>query len=230
VRVNAAAGLLDNVFWHALTGPQAHAAAGSGAARRYAPGFSPIVAFADARQADFDALRPCCERGEHFYCDGWTGAPPAGWRIEREATMVRMLWDAPPPQADAASDAMPLGAAHVPLALELARLTQPGPFGPRTLELGDYLGLFVGTRLIAMAGERAHAGTLREVSGVCTHPEFQGRGLARRLMLELVRRELLRGETPLLHVMSANAGARALYARIGFREVSEVSVRVVSRL
>jgi predicted GNAT family acetyltransferase len=107
-------------------------------------------------------------------------------------------------------------------------LTKPGPFGPRTLELGDYFGLFDGERLIAMAGERMAAGTLREISGVCTHPEHQGRGLARRLMLKLLRRQVQRGETPFLHVMRANEGAHALYQRMGFVDHRETTVRVVS--
>ena len=89
--------------------------------------------------------------------------------------------------------------------LALALLTKPGPFGPRTIELGEYFGYFDdGDRLIAMAGERMAAAGLHEISGVCTHPEHQGRGLARRLMLKLIRRQLLRGETPFLHVMRAN--------------------------
>ena len=114
-------------------------------------------------------------------------------------------------------------------ALELAALTRPGPFGPRTIELGEYFGCFEGERLVAMAGERMHAGTLREISGVCTHPDFQGRGLARRLMAKLVRRQMQRGETPFLHVMRGNARARRLYARMGFRARRESVVRVIAR-
>jgi predicted GNAT family acetyltransferase len=111
----------------------------------------------------------------------------------------------------------------------LTELTRPGPFGPRTIELGSYFGCFEGNRLVAMAGERMHAGSLREVSGVCTHPDFQGKGLARRLMMKLIRQELLRGETPFLHVMSENLHARALYERMGFRNYRETIVRVISQ-
>jgi predicted GNAT family acetyltransferase len=74
------------------------------------------------------------------------------------------------------------------------------------------------------------AGTLREISGVCTHPGAQGRGLARRLMHKLIRRQMLRGETSFLHVMRDNHGARGLYARMGFRDYKESVVRVVSVL
>ena len=220
--------LLDNIVWHALSGPQARYASGDGAARRYAPGFSPIVGFANQARPAFDALRPHCAKDEHFYCDGWTGAAPPGWSIDAETTMFKMVWDAPPPRRDDAADAIALGPTHAQRAYDLAMLTKPGPFGPRTIELGDYFGLFDGDRLVAMAGERMHAGTLREISGVCTHPEVQGRGLATRLMLKLIGRQLARGETPFLHVMRDNAGARRLYESMGFAVYRESVVRVVS--
>jgi GNAT superfamily N-acetyltransferase len=221
--------LLDNITWHTLTGPHAKFAAGGDDARRYARGFSPIVGFADAQQPNLDALVPYCDADEHFYCDGWAGRVPDGWRVDAESTMFKMVWEAGMPAADVTLAAVPLAAAHAPQALELATLTRPGPFGPRTIELGDYFGCFEGTRLVAMAGERMHAGTLREISGVCTHPEFQGRGLARRLMTKLVRRQLERSETPFLHVMRDNTGARRLYERMGFRDYRESVVRVIAR-
>lgn len=220
--------LLDNIMWNALSGPHARYSAGADDARRYAAGFSPLIGFANPESPNFGALAAHCQRGESFYCDGWSGAAPAGWRVDFESTMFKMVWEAPAPASDEAADAVALGAGHVPQALELAALTKPGPFGPRTIELGEYFGYFEGAALVAMAGERMHAGTLREISGVCTHPDFQGRGLARRLMLKLIRRQLQRGETPFLHVMRDNTGARQLYERMGFRSYRESVVRVVS--
>ena len=220
--------LPDNIFWHALTGAPAKYAAGAGDARRYAKGYSPIVAFAHAEQPDFEALAPYCEPGEHLYCAGWSGTAPANWRIDAEAAIFRMVWDDAMPAADAAPEAILLGLQHASLAVELAALTHPGPFGPRTIELGEYFGCFDGERLVAMAGERTQAGRLREISGVCTHPDFQGRGLARRLMLKLIRRQMQRNETPFLHVMRDNVGAHGLYERMGFRVHLETVVRVIS--
>ena len=221
--------LLDNIVWHALTGPQARFSAGGDDARRFARGFSPILGFADQARPNFAALTALCEAGEHFYTDGWSGPAPGGWRIEVEATMFKMIWEAGLPADDPAPVAVPLGVEHAAQALALAELTRPGPFGPRTIELGDYFGYFDGERLIAMAGERMQAGALREISGVCTLPEHQGRGLAQRLMLKLIRRQMQRHETPFLHVMSSNVGARQLYERMGFRNFKESVVRVVSR-
>jgi ribosomal protein S18 acetylase RimI-like enzyme len=219
---------LENIFWAALSGPHAHLASGSATARRYARGFSPIVGFADPHDPDFAALAPFCEPGEQFYCGGWTGPAPAGWRIDLEAAMLRMVWDAPAPDNDPAGDALKLGPEHAAQALALATLTRPGPFGPRTIELGEYFGYVENGELVAMAGERMAAPGLREISGVCTRPGWEGRGLARHLVLKLVRRQLARAETPFLHVMSANMRAHALYLRMGFRDWCETPVRIVS--
>lgn len=219
---------LENIFWVCLAGPHAKYSTGTADARRYAPGFSPIVGFPDAERPNFAALRPFCELGEHFYCDGWSGIAPDGWVIEAETTMFRMVWDAPMPTHDRALDAVPLQPGHAQQAFDLAMLTRPGPFGLRTPELGEYFGYFEDGRLVAMAGERTAATGLREISGVCTHPDFQGRGLARRLMEKLVLRQLQRGATPFLHVMRANASAHDLYLRMGFKDYKESVVRVVT--
>jgi predicted GNAT family acetyltransferase len=133
------------------------------------------------------------------------------------------------PAMDNELRAVRLGAEHVPQMLPLTALTKPGPFAERTVELGEYYGVFEGERLVAMAGERFQAGTLREISGVCTHPDFQGRGLGRRLVEMLIRIELARGEIPFLHVMADNHLARRLYERMGFRRTQDCVIRVVSR-
>jgi predicted GNAT family acetyltransferase len=140
-----------------------------------------------------------------------------------------MVWEAGTPAPDPAATFVRLGADDVPQMLELVALTQPGPFGPRSIELGEYFGCFSGPRLVAMAGERMRAGTLHEISAVCTHPEFQGRGLGRRLVELLLRRETQRDEVPFLHVMRDNVNAQRMYQRMGFRRHQERVVRVISR-
>lgn len=220
---------LDNIIWHTLSGPHAEFSAGTERARRYAPGFSPILGFAEPESPDLAGIAPFCEPGEHFYCAHWSGEAPADWVIEAESTMFQMVWSGDPPACDEAMDAVPLDARHAAQAVELATLTRPGPFGLRTLELGDYFGTFDGPRLVAMAGERMCAEGFREISGVCTHPEYQGRGYARRLMLKLIRREVRRSETPFLHVMRDNTGAWQFYERLGFRKRQEPVVRVIAR-
>lgn len=217
----------DNIFWQALSGTQAHLACGTESIRRVLPGYSAMIAMADPQCPDWAAIRPFCEPGERLYCSGWWGAVPAGWELVADAHMCLMRWDGVALGPDVALAAVPLGAAHLAQVLDLVAATKPGPFGPRTIEMGDYFGVFEDGRLLAMAGERLHAGRLREVSGVCTDPAFQGRGLARRLMNLVIRRQLQRGQTPFLHVASSNARARGLYERMGFRVEREVALRVV---
>jgi predicted GNAT family acetyltransferase len=79
------------------------------------------------------------------------------------------------------------------------------------------LGIRKAKRLVAMAGERLHPPGYTEVSAVCTHPEFQGRGYARELMSVLMRKIIQRGETPILHVRQENVSAIHLYEKLGFR-------------
>ena len=230
--------LLDNVIWNTLVGPHAVFAAGARGARRYAPGFSPIVGFADQRRPDFEALTPWCESGEHLYCSGWDGPVPPGWQVEADTTMCLMVRAPDSTRGSiAGTDDEPgrepgharrLQPQHAQQAMELAQLTRPGPFGLRTIELGDYFGYFEGERLVAMAGERMHVGPFREISGVCTHPDFQGRGMARRLMRRLMELQRARGQVSFLHVMSANQGARRLYEDMGFRNYLEPVVRVIT--
>jgi ribosomal protein S18 acetylase RimI-like enzyme len=220
--------LLDNIVWNTLTGPQANFASGAGGARRYKKGFSAIIGLERPDNPDFESLAPYCSKGEQFYCPDWRGAVPDGWRMEEETVMLRMIWAGEAPAHEPAVETQPLTSAHAAQALALAELTHPGPFGLRTIELGEYFGVFEGARLVAMAGERFHAGSFREISGVCTHPEYQRRGIARKLTEKVLLRELARGQQPFLHVMRDNVVARRLYERMGFRLYLETLVRVIS--
>ena len=221
--------LLDNITWHTLSGPHAHLSTGNNKVRRYAAGFSAIVSFPEPQNPDFEALATICDINEQIYCPEWSGAAPKGWSIHVQKRAFRMVWQGTLPPTDAFPDAVPLGPEHADLALDLAELTNPGPFGLRTIELGDYFGWFEDGRLAAMAGERMHAGVYREVSGICTHPDFRGRGLARRLTLKLIRRLMERDEIPFLHVMADNTAALQLYRDMGFRDYCETTLRIISR-
>src|SRR5262245_38430271 len=104
--------VLDNIMWNCMTGPHAHFAVGAGDVRRYAPGFSPIVGCREPTNPDFATLANYCLPGDSFYIDIWSGAAPEDWRIEREATMFKMVWDAATPGEDAAPDATLLRPEH----------------------------------------------------------------------------------------------------------------------
>lgn len=220
---------LDNPFWHSLNGPHADWSLGDSGARRYAPGFTPLLGFAQPDAPDFSALTPWCDVGERFYARAWAGDTPAGWQVLVEAPALQMVWHAAAPSNSPPAHARRLGPSDQTAIEALVEATQPGPFGPRTREMGDYWGVFEEDRLIAMTGERLHLGHLREVSGVCCAPEAQGRGLARALIETVVQAQLRRGQTPFLHVMASNQRAVRLYEHMGFRTHQSLLLRVVAR-
>ena len=222
------AALLENIVWHTLSGPQAPFSAGTATAKRYARGFPGFIGFPDAANPDLAAIAPHCAPGEHFYCLGWTGAVPPGWQLDAEAVVHQLVWDGPAPAPDESFATAPLTLAHAGQVKLLFDLTKPGPYAERLIDMGAFFGVFEGERLVAMAGERMAAGSLREISGVCTHPDFQGRGLARKLVCKLLRLQIARGQTPFLHVMDHNPHARAMYERMGFRHHQGRPARVVS--
>ena len=126
---------------------------------------------------------------------------------------------------------MPLDASHVPQMLELVEMRPPGPFARRTHELGDYYGVFDGDTPGGDGGRTDGSGSHCARSAASARiPTSQGRGLARRLIAKIVRRQIERGQIPFLHVMRDNVHARQLYERMGFRLHQEVPLRVVSRV
>jgi len=136
-----------------------------------------------------------------------------------EVTMVKDLDQMVGPAIDdtpANPQIIQLGASDVAEMTALVRLTNPGPFLPRTMEMGNFFGIRVEGRLAAITGERLHPEGYRELTAVCAHPDFRGRGFPRDLIRHVSRDIRVRGETPFLHVVSENTAALTLYQKLGF--------------
>jgi ribosomal protein S18 acetylase RimI-like enzyme len=206
--------VLDNAAWAALTGPQAHLAERRGSAGRFLPEVSPFTAVADPADpgvwADLAAL---LGPGASFALAGDL-VPPDGWAAGGPLEGVQLVATAVRPALD--PEAVRLGPADVPEMLELVARTDPGPFRPRTVEMGAYYGIRRQGRLVAMAGERLRPPGWTEVSAVCTDPEHRGQGLAGRLVRHTAAGVAARGETPFLHAAAGNTGAIRLYESLGF--------------
>lgn len=220
--------VLANPAWHALTGAHAHLAIGEGPVRRYPTSMSPF--FGIESLAALPELAAMLKPGEGAALISAFDieAPPAGLTVADRLPLLQMI---APEVSEADSDqiAHELGAGDSPDMLALAELTKPGPFGPDTYRMGPFAGYRDEGRLIAMTGHRLALPAHVEVSGVCTHPDYLGRGYARALVSKMARAVLAEGKTPFLHVLPDNHGAIAVYRKLGFVEHANLNVTVLTR-
>ncbi len=209
---------LDNPFWSALRGRHAGIAQRVGEAARYPAAFAPFLGVAHDNSADVgDALDALIAADESVYLLGVAPRVPEGWRLQAFGDLAQMIRTEPLAVEDW-SDIVPLSTReHRADVLALTSLVYPHYFRARTMEMGRYFGIYVDGRLAAMAGERLGTDAFQEVSAICTHPDFNGRGYARRITAMLTNDILEQGRTPYLHVSHDNPRAKNMYERMGYR-------------
>jgi len=222
---------LNNPIWSALTSAQAHFASGGPLAKRYPAEVAPFIAVSEPTPAAAAALAELVSPGEVVNIVSVTPKLEDGWELLATGNIVQMIWreDAPVPEEDM-TGILPLSDADTPDMLELTALVFPGYFRRRTPEMGEYFGIRQDGLFAAMAGERMKLHGHEEISAVCTHPNFTGRGLAARLINLLVAKQLKRGIVPFLHVNETNARARALYVRLGFADRALLPLWLLKRV
>jgi ribosomal protein S18 acetylase RimI-like enzyme len=216
--VNEQDKLLDNPAWSALNGPQAEFAERKGRVLRFQPDVSPFYGMPDEPTAQdwADAAALAGPGGFVTLAATWTPFPD-GWELTRLGEGVQLVARGEAGHDPAAGgDIVRLGPGDAADALGLVKRTRPGPFGPRTLELGTYLGIRREGELVAMAGERLRVDGYTEVSAVCTDEAWRGRGFASRLTLAVAAGIRERGEIPFLHAVATNHNAIRLYEQLGF--------------
>ena len=222
-------GALSRPVWSALTTGDRRFAEGGPLALRFPPDVAPFAATADDSPEAFAALRELLAEGGRVALvtlDKLKSYP--GFEVLREAPIIQMIADAetaPPPEGLAP---ILLGPGDVPEMLRLAEQTNPGPFGPCTHELGQYIGIRVDGALAAMAGERMRLDGAVEISAVCVSPEHRGKGHAAFLVAWLVRKLRGEGAIPFLHAFTDNP-AIALYERLGFTKRKTLRLTVLAR-
>jgi GNAT superfamily N-acetyltransferase len=216
-----------NPVWHALRGPHWPLAIGDGAACRYPADVAPFAAVGERSAEAQRQLHALLGVGESL----WIADSPRhpGLSVEQELECVQMVLppDAPLPPAGAGIE--PLSGADAADMVALTDVAFPGFFRPATYRMGCYAGVRVDGRLIAMAGERLRLEGYPELSGICTHPDHRGKGLAAGLIGHLVRAHRREGLTTWLHVGAPNARAIDLYLHVGFKRLRNITLRRILR-
>ncbi|SDD35389.1 GNAT family N-acetyltransferase [Pedobacter soli] len=223
--------LLDNPIFHALNTAHGHFAKGTDEVKYY---LKDIAAFAGLKDNSAENLQTLYEISEPdslfvvFSKTPLTIAAP--WTLLLQIDMFQLVYEGPNVTEGANKELADLNHSHITEMAALVELTKPGPFLSKTIELGNYTGIFAENQLIAMAGHRFFPAPYREVSAVCTHPDHLGKGHAFKILQEQIRRILNRKEIPFLHVKNDNLGAIKLYEKLGFKIRTEMTAYVIKKV
>jgi GNAT superfamily N-acetyltransferase len=213
--------VLDNPVWEALVSEQSHWADGDRLARRFPTAVGPLAGMIDQSKAAYASLAKLSPPGEQLVLFlNEPAAVPQGWTLDVGGPLTQMVYANPPltlPQRPIENATIiQLAEADIPEMLALTQLTKPGPFRQKTHELGTYVGIRVQGQLAAMAGERLDLQDYTEISAVCTHPDFQGKGYAQALLTAVIKNVMRRGKTPFLHTRPDNTAALRAYEKLTF--------------
>lgn len=222
--------LLDNPIWQALN--TAHAAFNEGDQRLkyFYPEVSPFVAMNDWQAGDqlyLDKHLPA-DRGFFYIIRDKIQLPDSCKKVFT-IPLWQMVMQQHIPFTVKGITIKPLDHTHIPAMIGLTALTRPGPFSQRTIEFGNYIGIFEQDQLVAMAGERLKVDGYTEVSAICTHPDATGKGYGAALLSAACNRILESGQIPFLHVRNDNARAIQMYEKAGFTIRCEMDFAIIKK-
>lgn len=213
---------LDNPIWQSLSSRHRTLALRQGDVARYPAQVAPFLGVsADGIEA-IAVLESLVPSGDTALLLGPTPSEPAGWELKHLAHLAQLVCPARIAEVDG-PEIIELSEPHHADILALTALVYPHYFRPRTTDLGRYFGIYQDNRLAAIIGERMGMDDWQEISAVCTHPDFNGRGYARRLLAWLSSDTFARGRTPFLHVSRQNVRALQLYEQNGYRTRCEIA-------
>ncbi|MBX9785404.1 MAG: GNAT family N-acetyltransferase [Chitinophagaceae bacterium] len=208
---------LHNPVYNALLSGDKHLRLGNEQVIFFDEQVSPFAGFAEENVNGFSDLYDLLPAGRKIlYAIPSSIASPKGWEIQHEIKGLQFIYEGNKEFNADFSDVQPLTAAHAEEMIQLVKLTKPGPFGKRTIEFGSYFGIFENQKLVAMTGQRLHVNNYTEISAVCTHPGYLGKGYASVLLQHQLQIILQEGKQPFLHVRDDNERAIAIYQRLGF--------------
>jgi ribosomal protein S18 acetylase RimI-like enzyme len=216
--------LLGNPVYHSLLFNDSHLGYSAGHVRWFHEEVSPFAGFEEGYKNGFAELYELLPAGRKIlYATPLSIAPPKGWQLLAAVNGLQFVFEGKKISEAPSFHPARLQPKHVDQMMALATLTEPGPFGRRTIEFGHYYGVFDEDKLVAMTGQRLHVQNFTEVSAVCSHPGYLGRGYATALVQHQMNLILSQGQIPFLHVRADNERAIAIYKRLGFAVQGEMN-------
>jgi len=223
--------LLDNPVFNALASEDSHLGSGTETVKFFDEEVSPFAGFKEGYLNGFDDLRQMLPDGRKIlYATRNKLSEAPGWKIVSTIEGLQFKLESWNPSGKKFSQPVPLVTKHADEMVKLAALTKPGPFNTRTIEFGSYYGIFENQRLVSMTGQRLHVPGFAEVSAVCTHPDFLGKGYATILLEQQLDIISGSGKKSFLHVRSDNNRAISIYERLGFRKNGPMNFYYLKKL
>lgn len=222
--------LLNNPVYQALISGDRRLSFGKEKAKFFEESVSPFAGFEEDYDKGFEDLYKLLPPGRVIlYATPQHVKQHKGWELLDAVKGLQLIFDSIGEAVEKSFDLISLDEKDIEQMMDLAALTKPGPFGPRTIDFGNYFGVFEDEKLVAMAGQRLHVEEFTEISAVCTHPDHLGRGYASALVQHQVRLIQQQNHTPFLHVREDNRRAIEMYQRLGFKISRPMNFYVLRR-
>lgn len=208
---------LDNPVWEALSSKQSNFNIGNEVLKYFASDIAPFVGLKHWDANDLHELIDQLPAQRSFsVMKANKEELPASFEIVFSTPLYQMYCPVLKPVTNNTIIIRCLIKEDVPMMLELTAKTKPGPFYERTIEFGNYLGIFNNNKLVAMTGDRLSLNGYTEISAICTNPDHLGNGYASYLITKASERIIQEGNIPFLHVRTDNLRAIEVYKKMGF--------------
>ena len=221
---------LDNPIWSALTTGSFKFSHGTDNCRFIDREMGFFAGLPSYDLEGMNTLLSACEVGQRVILFPPDHLPTTeGWIVHNNRPLLQMVYSEEKPLSTPQGKLEDLKGNHVPSMLTLTELTKPGPFLTRTLDFGGYVGAMDGERLMSMAGRRLSPDPYVEISAVCTHPDYLGKGLSSQVMTQVMKGVLEEQKIPFLHVYPDNAPAVRVYEKLGFKPRTTLRVYLLEK-